>query len=58
MQSKHLCSRKVKANTKRGKTTNTSFHEELLSLQRAQIKTQEKQEKRRNSLIASMLESQ
>ena len=44
-------------NTKRGKTSNTSFREELLSLQRSQIKAQEEQEKRTNSLIASMLES-
>ena len=29
-----LRSRKVKANTKRGKTSNTSFAEELLSLQK------------------------
>ena len=29
-----LRSRKVKANTKRGKTSNTSFQEELLSLQK------------------------
>ena len=53
-----LRSRKVKAITKRGKTSNTSFQEELLSLQRAQIKVQEEKEKRMNSLIASMLESQ
>ena len=53
-----LRSRKVKANTKRGKTSNTSFQEDLLSLQRAQIMAQEEQEKRTNSLIASMLESQ
>ena len=53
-----LHSRKVKANTKRRKTSNTSFQEELLGLQRAQIKAQEEQKKRTNSLIASMLESQ
>ena len=53
-----LHSRKVKANTKRRKTSNTSFQEELLSLQRAQITAQEEQEKRTNSLIASMLDSQ
>ena len=50
--------RKLKANTKRGKTSNTSFQEKLLSLQRAQIKAQEEQETRTNSLIASMLQSQ
>ena len=43
---------------KKGKTSNFSFQEELLSLQRDQIKAQEEQEKRTNSLIASMLESQ
>ena len=48
----------MKDNMKRGKTSNTSFQEELLSLQRAQIKVQEEKEKRMNSLIASMLESQ
>ena len=48
----------MKANTKREKTNNTSFQEELLSLQRAQINAKDEQEKRRNSLIASMLESQ
>ena len=36
----------------------TSFQEELLSLQRVQIKAQEEQEKRTNSLIASILDSQ
>ena len=40
-----LRSRKVKANMERGKTSNTSFQEELLGLQRAQIKAQEEQEK-------------
>ena len=50
--------RKLKANTKGGKTSNTSFQEKLLSLQRAQIKAQEEQETRTNSLIASMLQSQ
>ena len=39
------------------KTSNASFQKELLSLQRAQIEAQEEQEKRTNSLIASMLES-
>ena len=48
----------MKANTKREKTNNTSFQEELLSLQRAQINAQDEQEKRLNSLIASMPESQ
>ena len=52
-----LRSRKVKADTKRGKTSNTSFQEELLSLQRSQIKAQEEQEKRTNSSIALMLVS-
>ena len=48
----------MKDNMKRGKTSNTSFQEELLSLQKAQMKEQEKQERRTNSLIASMLEPQ
>ena len=52
-----LRSGKVKADTKRGKTSNTSFQEELLSLQRSQIKAQEEQEKRTNSSIALMLVS-